>query len=717
MRQRWYLIASFALLGAALVVAQRRPVKAVASGQAILSMVADSERELSRMPAKFTRLSDAEEIRAGNALAEGFSPAGKMSADDATIEAYVQQIGGRIAPFAQRKLPYRFHYIPNRDFINAFALPGGHIFVGAGLIERMETDDELADVLGHEIEHIDHFHCAERLQVEAALRKIPLAQVISIPIEIFQAGYSKEQEIEADREGVRLAARRGYSAHGAIRLFETFERLSEHVAHAPGTPQQELSGVAVDILTGYFRSHPAPSERIAQIRAMIGREPALDRPEQPMKIGYIFLAWQSIESIGHEKFADAAALASRALQSKPDHPPALQALAEAKFGGGDLPAGQSAYRVVLARDPAAAADVAKWTESRAGHLLDQQNYDGAIALVRSLLDLQPNEAALLRLFALAQVGKGDAAAASATAQTLRRLYPAEADGAGQQTSQRAKDLLGEQKFAEAATMAGLSLALKAGDAEALHTLGDAEFARARFSEAAAAYQQLLNEETSDAALLRTYADAAGSARPKNAALELQSLVSSKRFPQLPKPAIDTEMAGLSLMAAADDRAQSVQQAAEQGTVAPEYLARLGWWAFRAGRIKEARAILQKAAALRPADDEVRSNLAWVDLEEGNNVQTVFETISSFPDSILKDSTDAGTAINSWQQKKTDLALTQWKAVRLKNPQWRVASWRNTIYPPHIVQAVAEMEAELDRREAARLQRVSRPRVPAAKAPK
>ncbi len=708
MRHRWYFIATFALLGAALVVAQRKPVEAAASGQAILSMVADSERELSRMPAKFTRISDADEIHAGNALAETILPAHeKMSADDITIETYVQQVGGRIAPFARRKLSYRFHYIPDRDVINAFALPGGHVFIGAGLIERMETDDELADVLGHEIEHIDHFHCAERLQVEAALRKVPLAEVLSIPIAVFQAGYSKEQELEADREGVRLAARRGYSAQGAIRLFETLDHLSRHT-RAPGSPEEEMSGVAADILSGYFRSHPSPSERISQIRAMIKREPVLDRPEQAMKIGYVFLAWQSLESVRHEKFAEAAALATRALQTKPDHPAALEALADANFGSGDLTAGQAAYRALLAHDPAAAAEIAKWAESRAGHLLEQQNYDGAIALMRSLLDLQPNEAALLRLLALAQAGKGDADEAVITAQTLRRLYPDAAVEAGEQALQRAKKLLSEQRFAESATMGALSLALKPENAEALQTLGDAEFAQARFPEAAAAYQQMFNEETSDPAILRAFADALGSARPGNAALELQSLVASKHLAKLPQSAIDTELAGLSLLTGADARSQSVQQAVAQGTVAPEFLTRLGWWAFRAHRLKDARTILEKASAIRPADDEIRNDLAWVDLEEGRDAQAKFEKVASSPDSILKNSTDAGAAINAWQMKKTDPALTEWQAVRLRNPQWRSASWRTAIYPPHIAQVAGEMEAELDRREMARRQQAPGP---------
>ena len=113
---------------------------------------------------------------------------------------------------AHRKLPYKFHYIPDPIFINAFALPGGHVYVGAGLLELMDSEDELAAVLGHEIEHIDHYHCAERVQREQALRKIPLGGLVALPVEVFEAGYSKDQELEADREGTRLAVEAGYSA-------------------------------------------------------------------------------------------------------------------------------------------------------------------------------------------------------------------------------------------------------------------------------------------------------------------------------------------------------------------------------------------------------------------------------------------------------------------------------------------------------------------------
>src|SRR5262249_16871344 len=136
------------------------------------------------------------------------------------------------------------------------ALPGGHVYIGQGLLALMDSEDELASVLGHEIEHIDHYHCAERIQQQDALQHIPLGTIFSFPVEVFTAGYSKDQELEADREGTRLAVETGYSANGAIRMFETFQRLYEEYYTRARTPQQELSRVAQETMDGYFRSHP-----------------------------------------------------------------------------------------------------------------------------------------------------------------------------------------------------------------------------------------------------------------------------------------------------------------------------------------------------------------------------------------------------------------------------------------------------------------------------
>jgi predicted Zn-dependent protease len=274
---RWIILAIIVALGiAALAWSERHPVEVNFTPEALLYFVADSEWELSRLPMRVTRLSDQEEIDIGNRLAAKVS-AGRLGPNRnhqqkqqaRLVEDYISRVGGRVAAHAERKLPYKFHYIPDMNFVNAFALPGGHVYIGAGLVALMDSEDELAAVLGHEIEHIDHRHCAERVQLEARLERIPLGELAQIPLAVFEAGYSKDQELEADSEGTKLAVAAGYSPLGAERMCETYDRLyQEYVRHAE-SPQEELSSVAIAAIQGYFRSHPLPSQRIEQIRRLI----------------------------------------------------------------------------------------------------------------------------------------------------------------------------------------------------------------------------------------------------------------------------------------------------------------------------------------------------------------------------------------------------------------------------------------------------------------
>jgi len=206
--KRWIIFAGIVLLSvASVVLSELRKVDVPASPAALLYLVADTEQELTRMPVRFARMPDAEEIRIGDELARSYAAQEEReNTPEATIvEHYITRVGSELATHAHRILPYKFHYIPNPNFVNAFALPGGHVYVGAGLVSLMDSEDELAAVIGHEIEHIDHYHCADRVQQEQALRKIPLGGLVALPIEIFEAGYSKDQELEADREGTRLA--------------------------------------------------------------------------------------------------------------------------------------------------------------------------------------------------------------------------------------------------------------------------------------------------------------------------------------------------------------------------------------------------------------------------------------------------------------------------------------------------------------------------------
>jgi predicted Zn-dependent protease len=355
--KHWIALSGIALLlTAAIAVSEHRKLDVPASPAPILYFIADTEKELTHLPVNFTRMSDEEEIRAGDELAKAYvyntqSAGVAANPDIAIIESYLTRVGSQVAANAHRKLPYKFHYIPEPGFVNAFALPGGHVYVGEGLLQLMDSEDELAAVLGHEMEHVDHFHCAERLQREEAMRRIPLAALMSLPVAIFQAGYSKDQELEADREGITLAVAAGYSANGAVRMFETFARLFQESQNKAKTPQAEAARVAAETIEGYFRSHPLPSERIAQINKLIASNGWALRPERNLAVAYIFLTMEAQEALDAGKYAQAARLANQSLQSNSEQWPAVDILAYAQFCQGDFPAAAATARKALSEGP------------------------------------------------------------------------------------------------------------------------------------------------------------------------------------------------------------------------------------------------------------------------------------------------------------------------------------------------------------------------------
>lgn len=270
---------------------ERRHDATPVSANAVVQVAADAQRDLTRLPMRLTRLSDEQEIAIGNELAQQYSiDHEKLSPEDIALDAYVRRVGSTLAANAHRHLPYSFHLLPNHSIMNAFSLPGGHVYIGAGLLDLMTSEDEMASVLGHEIEHIDHYHCAERVQVEAQMRNLKLGIVgalVQIPLTVWEAGYNKDEELEADREGTRLAVLAGYSPYGSVNLFERMAKLQkEYIIHAQ-TPEEELSELAIQSLEGYFRSHPQPSERLTQANSLIAQEGWQDRKVQkPFRVEY-----------------------------------------------------------------------------------------------------------------------------------------------------------------------------------------------------------------------------------------------------------------------------------------------------------------------------------------------------------------------------------------------------------------------------------------------
>jgi len=275
----------------AIYLSERRRDATPVSANAVVEVAADAQRDLTRLPMRLTRLSAQEEVAIGNELAQQYSIDNqKLSAEELALDAYVGRVGNILAVHGHRRLPYSFHLLPSHSVINAFSLPGGPVYVGEGLLDQMTSEDELASVMAHEIEHIDHYHCAERVQIEARLRNLNLGIIgalVQIPVTVWEAGYNKDEELEADREGMRLAVLAGYSPYGAVTLFEKFAKLhKEYIIHAQ-TPEGELSELTIQSLEGYFRSHPEPSERLAQANALIAHERWQGRRTQrPFRVEY-----------------------------------------------------------------------------------------------------------------------------------------------------------------------------------------------------------------------------------------------------------------------------------------------------------------------------------------------------------------------------------------------------------------------------------------------
>ena len=189
---------------------------------------------------------------------------------DAAIAGYVQALGDSIAGLTDRAdLPWRFSVV-NAAEVNAFAIPGGHIYVNRGLIERAEKLDELAGVLGHEIAHVTERHSAEQLESQRAantglavvcgltsLCESDLARVaINVGGTAVFARHSRGDEAEADSVGIHHVMRAGFDPRG---IPDFFARL---------LAQREREPMLLDT---WFGTHPLEEERIRAAEREIER--------------------------------------------------------------------------------------------------------------------------------------------------------------------------------------------------------------------------------------------------------------------------------------------------------------------------------------------------------------------------------------------------------------------------------------------------------------
>jgi beta-barrel assembly-enhancing protease len=707
------------LLGAALIASQKQRIDAPVAPDAVLSLIADSEHELTRLPASFTRMSDLDEIKAGDRLAKEYERWGNFAQKlptTPTVQAYVNRVGARVAAGAERKLPYRFHYISDPNFVNAFALPGGHVFIGGGLMALMDSEDELAAVLGHEVEHIDLRHCAERVQRQAALEKIPLGELVAIPVEVFEEGYSKTQELEADREGTHLAVRARYSPLGAVRMFQTFDRLYQARTRRAQSPQEELSDLAWETLEGYFRSHPLPSERVAQIQTMISDNHWESlTSEQPLQVEYVYLTQRAGRDLEARQFAAAESAATRSLNLHPGQIDALTILAQAQFALMEFSAALYSYHQLLKDHPSAAAEVAEFANSIAQSTLNTRHFEPAAKFASASLDLQPNNAPALIVLAEAQMEMADYAAAGATYQRLISRYPSDAESVITYITWSARNALGSHHYQQARDKAAFELSLRPNESEPLRIEADAALALADFPAAAKAFRGLIDLTPKDSPvnmeLVWSYADALSAAGSGQGAVsDFRSLVETSRpeSTSTVENEIRIEYAGLSLMAG-DAGAANEMVAHARGVggswIPPELMTRLGWWYYRAGNYSEAEALLDRLAQERPGNGSVQNDLSWSEMES-NQFDAAIQRFSSAEGWQAYgfgqwNTPQMGMAVAFWRSHRADDALKNYEPAVNAEPRWTNPTLVRAFYSPTVAESVAEMQAELAKRVEAR----------------
>jgi predicted Zn-dependent protease len=279
MKQRLAILAGFAAAAAVLVVAlERYDVRDGVTPAAAVHVVTDLTHDVDRVGLTITRVSVGEEMRAGDQIARRLSR--RLEPSGLQTQQYLGHVGQRLTPLAARKgITYQFHLAPDTSLVNAFAVPGGHVFVGQGLLRLLESEAELAGVLSHEIEHVDQRHAIERLQYQLAARRLGFGDIATLLAELgaglFQAGYQKDQELDADRLGVRMSAEAGYDPAAMARVLRRMQaQLAPfEVPARPKGPLRETVTVVTTSLEEYFSSHPRYEERIAQIERLSAAYP------------------------------------------------------------------------------------------------------------------------------------------------------------------------------------------------------------------------------------------------------------------------------------------------------------------------------------------------------------------------------------------------------------------------------------------------------------
>lgn len=236
----------------------------------VLNDLVDKAKSAQKIGEGLRKINEQEEVKLGGDLAGMLLGAAPL-VDDPAKQRYVNRLGRWLALHSERpNLPWKFCIVESDDF-NAFSTPGGYVLITRGLFERMRSEAELAGVLAHEIGHVERKHHLEALQ--RSLRDQSLSEMrryftlstgsgladefssalLNAGKELYIKGLDPNSEYEADRIGVVIAARSGYSPYGLPGVLQTLTAASDERGY-------EM----------HHRTHPLPLDRLMRLDAAMG---------------------------------------------------------------------------------------------------------------------------------------------------------------------------------------------------------------------------------------------------------------------------------------------------------------------------------------------------------------------------------------------------------------------------------------------------------------
>jgi predicted Zn-dependent protease len=328
---------------------------------------------------------------------------------DPAVVAYVNGIGQRIVARLDSPQPFEYRFsVVNDGSINAFAVPGGFVYLNSGLLLRVGNDAELAGVLGHEIGHSHAHHVVRQQEKSQFLNYAALAGMLLSVVHpaigaaamgasaTGQLKYQREFEQEADYLGIRYMRAAGYDPHGMVSFMK---RLWEEQRTMP-----------IDQIPPYMLSHPLTDERITNLEAATRGMPMVPGSQEPS------FALERVQAIVRALDLD------RGTRARYERASAAGGRALALYGivllhQGKLPA------ALAALDRAKAEGVVDLDDDIAGARFRSGDLDGAALVLRGRVETAPNDPEARALLGQLLLTKGDYAGAVRELDRARTLVP------------------------------------------------------------------------------------------------------------------------------------------------------------------------------------------------------------------------------------------------------------------------------------------------------